>query len=200
MSADSEAKGGVLGRGPIFWGILFVVAMFGMAALTGFGAIEGPARIILMIAPMVLLIPFIKATERRGAKTGCANPVIVRYNRRVLFASFGYVLGLGIAISIWNRYEVTGGAAIALALLPSLPTFGMIWAMGRYLVEETDEYLRHRAIMAAVLSLGLVLALGIFWGFLEMFEVVPHVWAWWVLPVWAIGLGLAQFWMMVRDR
>ena len=48
-------------------------------------------------------------------------------------------------------------------------------------------------------ALGLVLALGIFWGFLEMFELVPHVWAWWVLPVWAIGLGFAQLWQKVRD-
>ena len=34
--------------------------------------------------------------------------------------------------------------------------------------------------------------------FLEMFELVPHIWAWWVLPVWAIGLGLAQLWQKVR--
>ena len=55
-----------------------------------------------------------------------------------------------------------------------------------------------RAMGYDALALGLVLALGIFWGFLEMFELVPHVWAWWVLPVWAIGLGLAQLWQKVR--
>jgi hypothetical protein len=33
-----------------------------------------------------------------------------------------------------------------------------------------------------------------------MFELVPHVWAWWVLPVWAISLGLAQLWMQVRGE
>ena len=43
--------------------------------------------------------------------------------------------------------------------------------------------------------------LGIFWGFLEMFELVPHIWAWWVLPVWgSVGLGLAQLWMKVRGE
>lgn len=199
MSADSEAKGGVLGRGPAFWGVLFVVAMFGGAALS-YGALEGPARLIVMILPMALLIPMVKAAERRGTATGCVNPVIVRYNRRVLFSSFGYVLGLGIAISIWNAYEVGRVTAFALALLPTLPTFYMIWAMGRYLVEETDEYLRYRTVRAAIMSLGMVLVIGIFWGFLETFEVVPHVWAWWVLPVWAVGLGLAQLWMKVRGE
>ncbi len=199
MNADSEAKGRVLGRGPVFWAALFVVAMFGAAALSS-TALEGPAGLIVRILPMALLIPMVKAAERRGAASGCVNPVIVRYNRRVLFSSFGYVLGLGIAISIWNAYEVDRVTAFALALLPTLPTFYMIWAMGRYLVEETDEYLRYRTVRAAIMSLGGVLAIGIFWGFLEMFELVPHIWAWWVLPVWAIGLGLAQLWMKVRGE
>ena len=121
------------------------------------------------------------------------------YNRRVLVSSFGYALGLGIAVTLWDNYELSRPVVFAISLLPTLPTFGVIWAMARYLAEEQDEYLRHRTIMAALIALGFVLALGIFWGFLEMFELVPHVWAWWVLPVWAIGLGLAQLWQKVRD-
>lgn len=199
MSADSTAPGKVLGRGPVFWAALFVIAMLGAAALAS-TALEGPAGLIVRILPMVLLIPMVMASERRGMASGCVNPVIVRYNRRVLFSSFGYVLGLGIAMAIWNAYEVDRVAAFALALLPTLPTFYMIWAMGRYLVEETDEYLRYRMVRAAIMSLGMVLAIGIFWGFLETFEVVPHIWAWWVLPVWAVGLGLAQLWMKVRGE
>lgn len=199
MTADTQAKSGVLGRGPVFWAALFVVAMFGAAALAS-SALEGPAGLIVRILPMALLFPMVKAAERRGAATGCVNPVIVRYNRRVLFSSFGYVLGLGIAIAIWNAHEVGRAAAFALALLPTLPTFYMIWAMGRYLVEETDEYLRYRTVRAAIMSLGMVLTIGIFWGFLETFEVVPHIWAWWVLPVWAVGLALAQLWMKVRGE
>ncbi|MBU7579080.1 MAG: hypothetical protein KAF27_01215, partial [Porphyrobacter sp.] len=108
--------------------------------------------------------------------------------------------GLGIALALWNIYTLTGPLAVAIALLPTIPTFAMIWAMGRYLVEETDEYLRYRMVRAAIMSLGMVLAIGIFWGFLETFELVPHVWAWWVLPVWAVGLGLAQLWMKVRGE
>ena len=198
--APNPSRAGVLGRGPLFWGALFVVSMCGAAALAGFGAIEGPARTIVMIAPMVLMVPMVKAAEARGAAKSCVNPVIVRYNRRILFSSFGYVLGLGIAIAIWNASEVSKATAFALALLPTLPTFYMIWAMGRYLVEETDEYLRYRTVRAAIMSLGMVLVIGIFWGFLELFEVVPHIWAWWVLPVWAMGLGLAQLWMKVRGE
>ena len=123
---------------------------------------------------------------------------MVDYNRRIVFSSLGYVLGLGIAVTLWNSYQLSDALVFAISLLPTVPTFGIIWAMARYLAEEQDEYLRHRTIMAALFALGVVLAIGIFYGFLEMFELVPHIWAWWVLPVWAIGLGLAQLWQKVR--
>jgi len=198
-SPQTRNPAGYLGRSQRFWAALFIVSMFGAGAFAAF-ALEGIARLIVMILPMALLFPMAKAGERRMSADGAANGAIVRYNRRMLLASSGYVLGLGIAISLYNRMELTGIAAFGVALLPTVPTFGMIWAMARYLIEETDEYLRHRTIMAALMGLGLVLVLGIFWGFLETFGVVPHVWAWWVLPVWAIGLGIGQCMMSLRDK
>ncbi len=184
------------GRGPWFWGGLYIVSVAIIAALRLTGAIESPVGLILFFLAMGLLIPLVRAGERRD----CANAATVRYNRRMLAASAGYVLGLGIAIALWNAYDLSGPVVFAIALLPTAPTFAMIWAMARYLIEEQDEYLRYRTVRAALISLGLVLALGIFWGFLEMFELVPHIWAWWVLPVWSIGLGLAQLWMKVRGE
>ena len=68
----------------------------------------------------------------------------------------------------------------------------MIIIMARYLMEETDEYLRHRASFSSLIGLGVVLVLGTVWGFLETFGLVPHIWAWWVMPAWAIGLGIGQ--------
>lgn len=192
--SENSSRAGVFGRGPWFWAGIFLVSLAGLAALRFSGAIEGPIVVVLGVLCMGLMAPIVLAGERRGR----ANPVIVRYNRRMLGASMGYVLGLGIAVSLWNNYQLSAPVVFAISLLPTLPTFAMIWAMGRYLVEEQDEYLRYRTVIAALFSLGLVLAIGIFWGFLEMFELVPHVWAWWVLPVWAIGLGLAQLWLRVR--
>lgn len=183
-------------RGPWFWAGLYLASCAIIAALKLTDAITDTVAMILFVGAMVLLIPLVRAGERQHR----ASPVMVRYNRRFLAACFGYVLGLGIAISLWNTYTLTGPVVFAIALLPTIPTFAMIWAMGRYLVEETDEYLRYRTVRAAIMSLGLVLAIGIFWGFLEMFELVPHIWAWWVLPVWACGLGLAQLWMKVRGE
>jgi hypothetical protein len=184
------------GRSPWFWAGNYFASSAIIVALKLTDAITSTVAMILFVGAMGLLIPLVRAGERQN----CASPVMVRYNRRILAASFGYVLGLGIAIALWNNYELSGPVVFAIALLPTLPTFAMIWAMGRYLVEEQDEYLRYRMVRAAIMSLGGVLAIGIFWGFLEMFELVPHIWAWWVLPVWAVGLGLAQLWMKVRGE
>lgn len=182
------------GRSPYLWVVLYLVAIGIVGTLKLTDAINGPTGFILLALATGLLIPI-----ARQRTVGCASKAMVDYNRHVLVSSFGYALGLGIAVTLWDNYELSRPVVFAISLLPTLPTFGVIWAMARYLAEEQDEYLRQRTIMAALIALGFVLALGIFWGFLEMFELVPHVWAWWVLPVWAIGLGLAQLWQKVRD-
>lgn len=120
------------------------------------------------------------------------SPALARYNTRFLLATFGYVVGMFAAMAIYNAGMPAGPLAYAVSLLPTLPALAMIFVMGRYLVEETDEYLRHRASLSAIIGLGLVLVLGTVWGFLETFGLVLHVWAWWVVPAWAIGLGLGQ--------
>lgn len=180
-------------RSPYRWVALYFVAVASVGVLKLTDAINEPTGFILLALATGLLIPL-----ARRKSTACASKAMVDYNRRVLFSAFGYALGLGIAVTLWKNYELSTPAVLAISLLPTLPTFGIIWAMARYLAEEQDEYLRYRTIMAALVALGLVLALGILWGFLEMFELVPHVRAWWVLPVWAIGLGLTQLWQKVR--
>lgn len=184
------------GRSPRFWVLLFCLSAGAVVALKLSGVIDSATGFILFAGSMGLLVPLVRANRRRG----CESPAMAAYNRRVLAAAFGYLLGLGTAIMLWRNYELARPVVLAISLLPALPTLAMVWAMARYLTDERDEYLRHRTIMAALAALGVVLAAGIFWGFLEMFGLVPHLWAWWVLPVWAIALGLAQLWMKVRGE
>ncbi len=192
MSADDRPAA----RAPWLWAALYLAGSAIVVTLKLTDAIGAWTGLILFVLTMGLLIPMVRSSER-----AChPNPAIKRYNRRVLGASFGYVLGLGIAISLFKNVALPAPAVFAIALLPTLPTFVMIWAMARYLAEETDEYLRYRSVQAALAGLGIMLVIGIFWGFLETFELVPHVPAWWVLPVWAIGLGIAQLWIWARDR
>ena len=183
------------GRAPGFWGGLFVASAAAVAGLKLSGAVEGGTAYLLFLIPMALLLPFYRSLQRQQDVRGCASPAALRYNRRMLLSSLGYVLGLGIAVWVWRNLEPGTEVTWLLATLPIVPVMAMIYAMGRYVVEESDEYLRHRAVMASLVGLGLVLSLGSFWGFLETFELVPHVPGWWTVPVWALGMGLGNLWM-----
>lgn len=187
-------------RSPGFWAGLFVASVVVVLGLKLSGAIEGGAAYLLFLIPMALLVPLYRATRRPPSAHGCWSPAVADYNRRMLLSSLGYVLGLGIAIWVWRNHDPGTAVTWLLAMLPIAPVLFMIYAMGRYMVEESDEYLRHRAIMASLVGLGLVLSLGSFWGFLETFELVPHLPGWWTVPIWALGMGLAQAWMSRAAR
>src|SRR5688500_3767210 len=177
------------GFGPMFWGALFLLSFAVLCLLRLKHVVEGPILLLLVLVPMGLLIPMVRSTESHQAAQGCASPAIRRYNRGMLVAAFAYVLGLGGATLLHENIPLGRPATWAIAFLPILPIFGMIWVMARYLKEESDEYLRHRAVFASLVGLGLVLGLSSFWGFLESFGLVPHAPGWWTVPVWAVGLG-----------
>ena len=185
---------------PGFWAGGIFAAFAIISALRITDAIGSTTGFILMVVAMLQIIPLTRASLAKQRSSGHLSPAVARYTRRFLLASFGYMLGLGIAVTIANRVDLSEVESFLIALLPVIPVLGMIWTMARYLIEEEDEFLRHRAIMASLFGLGGVLTLGTFWGFLETFEVVPHIWAWWVFPVWAIGMGLGQCWMTLADR
>lgn len=194
-------SGAVAGaRSPGFWIGLFLATAGTVIGLKMSGAIEGGAAYLLFLVPTALLVPLYRATQRCDRARGSSSPAIVRYNRGTLLSSLGYILGLGVAMWAWRNLEPSTEITWLLAMLPIVPILALIYVMGRYIAEEADEYLRHRAIMASLVGLGLVLAVGSFSGFLETFELVPHIPGWWTVPAWALGMGLAQAWMSRRAR
>ena len=175
-----------------FWMAAFVGGMFGMAGLARLIDLDSVWSMAVMIPPMLLLIPMVKSFERRQAAAGCASTAMKTYNRRMLIWSFAYVVALFAAIGATKALRPEGALAWLFAILPSLPIVFMLWAMARYLVEESDEYLKSKAVGAALAATGFLLAIATFWGFLETFGLVAHQPGWWAVPVWAIGLALAQ--------
>ena len=182
------------------WGAAFFFGMFGAGFLAKglhLGAV--PSMLIIMV-PMLLLIPFVRATERAQASCGSSSPAMVRYNRRAMVWSFGYVVLLFAGITGSKVLNAHGPFLWFLAVLPGLPILYLLWAMGRYLAEEQDEYLRMRAVQSALWATGLLLGSATVWGFLESFALVPHVPSWAAVPVWAVGLGLGTFVNRWRDK
>lgn len=174
-----------------------------IAALASAGVISLPVAGVLMCIPAALTVPLVRSLQNMpSGEPGevYASSAAKRYNLRMLAASAAYVAGLMLAVWIYNSAPITAPAIYFVALLPTAPALAMVFVMMRYLIEETDEYLRHRASLAALIGLGIVLCLGTIWGFLETFGLVPNIFAWWVVPVWAIGLGIGQATLARRDH
>jgi hypothetical protein len=179
-------------RARLVWGLAFVLSMGAAGGLVGSADLGFWGSLAIVLVPMLLLVPLVRAAQRAQAELGCLTLATQRYNRRIVFVSLAYVAALFTAMGVTRETHVGGALLWLIALLPSLPIIAMVWAMGRFLVEETDEYQKMRTIRASLVATGLLLTCASVWGFLEMFGLVPHLWLWAVFPAWAIGLGLGQ--------
>jgi hypothetical protein len=151
--------------------------------------------VVLMMGMATLLMRNVQAL---GRQMGCGSPAITRYNRRMLWGSVLYMIGLFVAVWCYRHGGVSGVLLWGVALLPAAAVLGMVWAMGRLVIEETDEYLRFRLVKQALFACGGLLAVSTVWGFLEQFELVVHVPAWASVPVFAVMLGVGQCFRWVR--
>lgn len=113
-----------------------------------------------------------------------------RYNVRVIMLSLFYCAFLIGAVYAFKHHLVAGPVAWLVALLPALPIVGIFAAIGLYLVEEQDEYVRMMTARQALWASGFALSIATIWGFLESFDLVPHVQAYYVSILWFAGLGL----------
>lgn len=196
----AEIGTGFAGRHPALWALAFAAAMGAIAYAEHRGMLGGWRSLPFVAAATLLLVPMTKAASNRQAAAGALSTATRRYNRRMLIWSVGYVVCLGAAMTVRNYLDPQGALLWAIAVLPSVPMLFFVWTLARYVVEEEDEYLRYRQTSAALIGLALVLLAGTLWGFMETFGVVPHVPAWWVVPVWAMGLGLGQMIMSSAER
>ncbi len=187
-------------RASYLWGAAFFISSFGGGALTRWLDTPGWVTWVVVVSSMPLLLPFVRSMERQQAQLGCLSPAIRAYNRRLLWFTLAYVLSLSVAIYATKALAPTGILAWGLAVLPSLPILYMVYALGRYLAEESDEYLRMKSVTAALFGTGFLLVVSTFWGFLETFGLVAHHPSWWAVPIWSIGLGLGNVWQWLRSR
>jgi len=118
------------------------------------------------------------------------SKAIRRYNRRVIILSLIYAVLLIAVVYGFNHALLGGPFAYVAAILPALPIIGVLGAVGRYLSEETDEYLRMMMARQALIATGFALSICTAWGFLENFGLVPHIYAYYAVILWFAGLGV----------
>lgn len=118
------------------------------------------------------------------------TPAIRRYNIRVLVLSAAYAVLLIGAIHAFKTHRLVSPLTYVAAILPALPIVGIFVAIGRYLVEEQDEYVRMLMVRQALIASGFALSIATIWGFLENFDLVAHIDAYYIAVLWFAGLGI----------
>lgn len=114
-----------------------------------------------------------------------------RYNMAVLGCSTGYAAALFGATSYFNNHPGTHSTvAYFAATVPAILIIGIFVAIGRYLVEERDEFVRMLMVRQTLVASGFALSIATIWGFLESFGLAPHVEAYWLAVIWFGGLGI----------
>ena len=113
-----------------------------------------------------------------------------RYNQRQIWLSLAYAVFLIIAVYGFKHQLFGAPVTYIAAVLPALPIIGMFAAMGRYLVEEKDEYVRMLMVRQTLWASGFTLSLATIWGFLDNFNLVGHIDGYWVMVAWWFGLAI----------
>ena len=120
------------------------------------------------------------------------SPAQRRYVRRVLIAMLGYMATLFLAEYLIDQNGLTGPPAWLIALLPGLCVASVFWAIGRLLIEETDEYLRTLLVRQMLVATGLTMVVATIYGFLENYRLVGHIDAFYLTVLFFFGLGVGS--------
>jgi len=118
------------------------------------------------------------------------TPAWKRYNLRVIWLSLFYAVFLIAAVYGFKHQLVPDALKYVVAILPALPIIGIFGAIGRYLVEEQDEYVRMLMVRQTLWASGFALSLATAWGLLARFDLVSHADGYYVVIAWYFGLGV----------
>lgn len=120
------------------------------------------------------------------------SPAAKNYNVRVIWLTALYGVFLIGAVYGFKHHLLNGITGYVAAILPALPIIGIFAAMGRYLVEEQDEYIRSLMVRQTLWASAFTLSIATVWGFLESFELVGHVDSYMIAVVWFFGQGMGS--------
>ena len=119
-----------------------------------------------------------------------------------LAASMGAFVFALLVMKLWfkSAQPPTGAWLYVAAILPAVPILAAIGAVGRYLVEETDEYLRALLIRAVLWATGLTLAATTVRDFLNDYAHLQPMEPGFVFFVFCVAFAVAQVAVRLRER
>ena len=87
----------------------------------------------------------------------------------------------------------------ALAIVNTIPIAAIFWVLGRWL-RETDEYTRKKQVEAMLAGAAVTFTFTALWGFLELYDVVPHLFVLMLWPIFFLSYGGLYCLRCVLDR
>ena len=162
-----------------------VVSAFGVLFLWKSDAISITTAYLLAIIPAALMVYAFVGTLRY--RTGKASQ---RYLTRMALVMAFYLITLFLAENLIEDRGLTGPLAWIVALLPGLSFAGVFWIFGALILEEEDEFYRLLYVRQGLIATGVSFTLAAVWGFLETYEQVEAVAAFWWPTLWCVGIGI----------
>lgn len=112
-----------------------------------------------------------------------------------------YIVRLGISMAVYiatlfageylvSRGLIDGPLVWVFGFLPGLAIIGAFYAIAMLIVETTDEFIRMLIVRQVLIGTGFALSIATVWGFLENYDLVPHVDSYWVAILWFGGFGV----------
>ena len=120
------------------------------------------------------------------------TPVRRQYLVRTLVVTAVYIAGIFGASYLIGSVGVSRPVAFAVALVPGLAMVAMFANTLSMIGATTDEFMRMLAVRQQLIAAGFAMALASVWGMLETFDLVPHVAAFYIVVLWAVGLFVGQ--------
>ncbi len=175
---------------PGLWLGCMLAAIGIIAGLAITDAIGKYTAMLLLLIPAGLMFPLAKSSKQKNAACGGNSTAQKRYTRRVAIFTSAYLASFALMTFLQEFGEVAYALRVVLALLPGLAILGVLWAVGRLIVEETDEFLRMLTVRQSLIATGLALSAASIWGFLQAGDIAPPVDLYWVTIIWFLGLGV----------
>ncbi|MGI4758221.1 MAG: hypothetical protein ACRYGF_15410 [Janthinobacterium lividum] len=128
------------------------------------------------------------------------NPAQRRYQRGAFGVALSYIGFFFSSEFSVHRFHPSGWHLYLAALLPTFSIVGLLFIVGRYLREETDEFVRDQFIRSVLWSIAAVMAYTMFFSFLRTFGWQGTTKPFAEYYVFCITLLIAKFSYKLRDR
>ena len=173
------------------WFAVFIVVLIGSLFAIDIWDIQDP----LLANGMILLsmLPLAKAglnSSANAAASGEMGNATRNYLMRMLVVSVAYIGSVFAASQLIEDGDPVTVLSVIIALVPGLAIALYFWAIGKYLAEQQDEFLRMLMVRQSLIATAIAFSAAAIWGFLESFGQVPHVDAYWWPIIWFFGIGI----------